>query len=195
MRKKIYKILCISTLLLSALFTLGDTSTAHTNTTNIFIPITPGDIDYNVSGSITLWGIIGSVNSVVLTGTFSTGSFWAKDLSGTYYVGPRYRKISSSQMVGQYNGGSIPTSTYYVIRPNTSIAVTYSGTATSGANIVSSSGRLDLSNLQQQTLMTLSDNSGFLYRVSITPSIAINIPAGQQVDTYKAVLTVTVPWS
>jgi hypothetical protein len=54
---------------------------------------------------------------------------------------------------------------------------------------------LDISSFQQQPLVTLSNNSGYLYWISITPSIAITVPAGQQIDTYRAVLTVTVPWS
>ena len=184
-------ILCIAT----ALLIPKDKSSALSSNTNVSISITPGTVDYNVSGSITLGSFSGSVNTVLLTGTFSTGSFWAMDLSGTYYTGQKYRKISSSQMSGQTYGALIPTNGYFKILPNPSIAVTFSGTATSGAGITSYSGRADLSGLQQQPIMTLSNNSGFLYRVSITPALAIQMPAGQQIDTYKSVLTVTVPWS
>jgi hypothetical protein len=98
-------------------------------------------------------------------------------------------------MIWQNNGAKVPANTYYVIRPNTSATVTFSGTATTGANITSYSGRLDISASQQQPIMTLINNSGYLYWAAITPSLAITIPAGQQIDTYKAVLTVTVPWS
>ncbi|MEI7478604.1 MAG: hypothetical protein WCJ81_09345 [bacterium] len=73
-----------------------------------------------------------------ITGTFSTGSFWIQDLSGSYYQGTRYRKISSSQMSGA-NGSMIPANTYYTIKPNTSNAVTFNGIASSGLNITSSS--------------------------------------------------------
>lgn len=180
--------------ILTATLIPKDKTEAISSNTNVAISITPGAVDYNVSGSINLGSFSGSVSAVTLTGTFSTGSFWAQDLSGVYYAGTRYWKISSSQMTGT-KWWSIPVNTYYVVRPNNAIAVTFSGTATSGSNITSSSGRLDISNLGQQPIMTLSNNSGFLYRVSITPSLAITIPAGQQVDSYQAVLTVTVPRS
>ena len=195
MWKKIYRTFWVCILVICTVFLLGNQSDGMSSNTSVAISITPGLVDYNVSGSISLGSFSGSVNVILLTGTFSTGSFRAMDLSGTYYTGTRYRKISSSQMSGQTKWALIPTNTYYEIKPNASIAVTFSGTATSGANISSYSGRSDLSGLQQQPIMTLANNSGFLYRVSITPSIAISIPAGQQIDTYRAILTVTVPWS
>ena len=180
--------------ILTAIVIPRDKSEWATSSTNVAVSVTPGTVDYNVSGNINLGSIVGNVVSTTLTGIFSTGSFWTQDLSGVYYAGTRQRKISSSQMTGT-RGWAVPVNTYYVVRPNPSTAVTFSGTATSGATITSSSWRLDISSLQQQPLMTLINNSGYLYRVSITPSLAITIPAGQQVDTYQAVLTVTVPWS
>jgi hypothetical protein len=179
---------------MTAILIPKDKSEAISTNTDVALSITPGEVDYNVSGSINLGSISGNIVGATLTGTFSTGSFRTKDLSGTYYAGTRHRKISSSQMTGT-KGGAVPTNAYYVIRPNPSTAVTFSGTATTGANITSYSGRLDISASQQQPIMTLINNSGYLYRASITPSLAITIPAGQQVDTYRAVLTVTVPRS
>ena len=194
MSKRTYRIVGISILILTMSFLLGDETDWATSSTNVAVSVTPGNVDYNVSGNINLGSIVGSIVSTTLTGIFSTGSFWTKDFSGVYYAGTKQRKISSSQMTGT-RGWAVPVNTYYVIRPNPTVIVTFSGTATSGASITSSSWRLDISSLQQQPLMTLINNSGYLYRVSITPSLAITIPAGQQVDTYQAVLTVTVPWS
>lgn len=192
--KKILRITLLVLCILTAIMIPKDKSNGASSNTDVSLAIVPGEVDYNVSGSINLGTFSGNVIAVTLTGNFSTGSFWAKDLSGTYYAGTRYWKISSSQMTGT-KGSNIPVNTYYVIRPNTSTAVTFSGTVTSGAVITSSSGWLSINGLQQQPLMTLANNSGYLYRVSITPSIAITVPAGQQVDTYRAVLTVTVPWA
>ena len=192
--KKALRISLLICCILAAIMIPKDKSNGATSNTDVSLAIVPGEVDYNVSGSINLGTFSGNIVATTLTGQFSTGSFRAKDLSGTYYAGTRYWKISSSQMTGT-RGSAVPLNTYYVIRPNTSTAVTFSGSATSGAAITSSSGWLDISSLQQQPIMTLSNNSGYLYRVSITPTIAITIPAGQQVDTYRAVLTVTVPWS
>ena len=192
--KKALRISLLICCVLAAIMIPKDKSNGATSNTDVSLAIVPGEVDYNVSGSINLGTFSGNIVATTLTGQFSTGSFRAKDLSGTYYAGTRYWKISSSQMTGT-RGSAVPLNTYYVIRPNTSTAVTFSGSATSGAAITSSSGWLDISSLQQQPIMTLSNNSGYLYRVAITPSIAITVPAGQQVDTYRAVLTVTVPWS
>jgi len=192
--KKIVRISLLVCCIVTAILIPKDKSAAISSNTNVAVSITPWVVDYNVSGSINLGSISGNVIAVTLTGTFSTGSFRAQDLSGVYYTGTKYWKISSSQMTGS-KGSAIPTNWYYVIRPNNSIAVTFSGTATTGSSITSYSGRLELSGTQQQPIMSLANNSGFLYRVSITPSLAITIPAGQQVDTYQAMLTVTVPRS
>ena len=194
MSRKTYKIVGISILVLSMSFLIKEETKWSLNTTIVDMFVVPGEVDYNVSGNINLWTVTGNIIDTTLTGSFSTGSFRAKDLSGVYYAGTRYWKISSSQMTWS-NGWVIPLNTYYVIRPNPTTAVTFSGTTSTGANIISSSWRLSIGNLQQQPIMTLTNNSWFLYRASITPSIAMTVPAGQQVGNYRAVLTVTVPWS
>lgn len=89
----------ICAIILCTSFFLKNESIGATNNTDVTVFINPGEVDYNVSGTINLGSISGNIVATTLTGTFSTGSFRAKDLSGVYYTGTRHRKISSSQMI------------------------------------------------------------------------------------------------
>jgi hypothetical protein len=128
--KKFLRITLLVLCILTAIMIPKDKSNGATDSTNVSLAIVPGEVDYNVSGSINLGTFSGDIVAVTLTGNFNTGSFWAKDLSGTYYAGTRYWKISSSQMTGT-KGSNIPVNTYYVIRPNTASTPIFSGETTS----------------------------------------------------------------
>lgn len=162
------------------------------NSTEVLLGITAGGITFDVSGSINLGNVPATFLDTTLTGTFSTGSFRVEDLSGSNFASTRYWKISANSMSGQTLGNTL-TLPYFVVRPNNLNSPNQLNG--DGSEISTSNNRYSLLWGQQQNLMSISSsNSGKIFRVSITPSISLTIPGGSPIDTYKTVLTVTVPW-